>query len=83
LSLLNIIPISNKIHIGTAKNNCEKISGGVSNIPITRNNIIKNGLAEIKDDFVTIPLLTKRTVATGISNAIPKAKTSLNIKLRY
>ena len=52
-------------------------------MPTTRNSIIKYGLAAINDDLVTIPLLIKSTVAMGISNAIPKAKTSLNMKLRY
>ena len=83
LFLENNIPISNKIHIGIAKNNCEKISGGVSNMRTTRNSIIKYGLAAINDALVTISLLIKRTVAMGISNAMPKAKTSLNTKLRY
>jgi hypothetical protein len=36
-----IIPISNKTHIGTAKNSCEKTSGGVNNIPIAKNKTIK------------------------------------------
>ena len=83
LSLLISRPNSNRIHIGIAKNNCEKISGGVSNMPTTRNSIIKYGLAAINDALVTISLLIKRTVAMGISNAMPNAKTSLNIKLRY
>ena len=52
-------------------------------MPTTRNDIIKYGLAAINDALVTIPPLIKRTVAMGISNAMPKAKTSLNIKLRY
>ena len=35
-------------------------------------------------DFLeAIPLLIKSRVAMGISKAIPKAKTSLNTKLRY
>ena len=52
-------------------------------MPTTRNSIIKYGLAAINDALVTISLLIKRTVAMGISNAMPKAKTSLNTKLRY
>ena len=32
---------------------------------------------------MVIPLFIKRTVATGISKATPKAKTSFNTKLRY
>ena len=52
-------------------------------MPTTRNSIIKYGLAAINDALVTISLLIKRTVAMGISNAMPKAKTSLKIKLKY
>ena len=52
-------------------------------MPTTRTDIIKYGLAAINDALVTIPPLIKRTVAMGISNAMPKAKTSLNTKLRY
>ena len=45
-------------------------------MPTKRNSIIKYGLAAINDALVTISFLIKRTVATGISNAMPKAKTS-------
>ena len=52
-------------------------------MPKTKNKIIKYGLALIKDDFVVIPLFTSKIVAIGISNAIPKAKTSLNMNPIY
>ena len=78
-----IKPISKSNHIGIARNNCEKTSGGVKSIPTKRKNTIKYGLALFTDFLEAIPLLTKSRVAIGISKAIPKAKTSLNTKLRY
>ena len=37
----------------------------------------------IKDALVVMPLITKIFVATGISNAMPNANTSLKMKPRY
>ena len=69
--------------MGIARNNCENTSGGVNSIPITKKSTIKYGLALTKDAFEVIPLFTRRIVAIGISKAMPKAKTSLKIKLKY
>ena len=59
------------------------MSGGVNNIPITKKSTIIYGLALTKDALEVILLFTKRMVPIGISKAIPKAKTSLKMKLKY
>ena len=83
LSLLISRPNSNRIHIGIAKNNCEKISGGVRSMPKIKNNKIRQGREFASVDFLAIPALTIKYVAIGISNAIPNAKINLITKFKY
>ena len=78
-----MMPSSNNIHMGNASMICEITSGGVSSIPITKAPTIMYGRFSISASAVVIPVAIRIMVATGTSNASPKAKNIARIKSRY
>ncbi len=59
------------------------MSGGVRNIPTTKQNIIMKGRFSISALLLVMPLVISSIVAMGISNVRPNAKKSLITVLRY
>ena len=78
-----IRPPSNRSSMGTANSVCEMISGGVINMPITKAPTTIYGRFSARRVGVVAPAAINKKVATGISNASPKAKKIAIIKSRY
>ena len=76
-------PSSNKIQVGTANKVWLITSGGVSNIPTTKQPIITYGLALDKLSLEARPLQIIARINIGISKAKPKANRIVITKSRY
>ena len=76
------MPTSNSSHIGIAKSVCEIISGGVSNMPNTKQSTNTYGRFFARLSGSTTPIQESITTAMGISKLSQNAKNSLSTKSR-
>ena len=76
------MPASNSSHAGTASSTWLITSGGVRNMPTTKQPTITYGRLRAMLRAEVSPVLANRNVATGISKAMPKAKNIFSTKSR-
>ena len=76
------IPISYRRHIGTAIALCETASGGVTKAAKMNSPRITKPRFFLSVLILTKPVQTNSTVATGTSNAAPKASSMTMTKSR-